>query len=155
MAQYYLSITSFYLGNSVSKYLTDKNYRITAQTKEQLSNNFWNNYAKVYNEYKTTNRLLFRCKVIKDNSVLIKQIWNSKKDRDLFSKEVNEEHFDQHSNLIPIREFYYIDLNDVNKLIDLILLEKKKVLQHVSKELQRPGMVIGDIIKGDVLIHIK
>ena len=154
MASYYISITSFDLGINASSYLNNNIYRVTEQTKNFLGDEFWKNYATVYNKFKSENRLLFRAKIIKNNNVLIKQVWQSKSDRDNFTKEVNEDYFNQYSNLVPTREFYYIDKNEIDSFIKTILEEKEKILQHVSQDLQQPGMVIGDTIKGDKLIYV-
>lgn len=154
MASYYVSITSFNLGNAALSYLTNESYRITEQTKNVLGDEFWNNYSKVYKKYRENNKLLFRAKIIKDNKVFIKQIWQLKQDRDNFSKEVCEEHFDQKTNFIAIRDFYYLEKSNIDDFINSVLLEEHKILQHVSLEFQRPGMVIGDALKGDVLTHV-
>ena len=154
MAQYYVSVTSFNLGNNASKYLNNSTYRITEQTRKFLGDEFWNNYSKVYNKFKNENKILFRAKIIKNDNILIKQVWQSKKDRDDFTNEVNEDYFNQLSNLHANREFYYLDKDKIDEFIDSILVEKDKILQYVSQELQRPGMIIGDAVKGDNLIYI-
>lgn len=154
MAQYYVSVTSFNLGNNASKYLNNSTYRITEQTRKLLGDEFWNNYAKVYNKFKNENKLLFRAKIIKDNRVFIKQIWQLKQDRDNFSKEVCEEQFDQKTNFIATRDFYYVEKSNIDDFINSVLEEEHKILQHVSLEFQRPGMVIGDALKGDILTHV-
>jgi hypothetical protein len=156
MASYYVSVITFNLGEDASTYLIDKKNRITEKTKNSLGDEFWKTYGKVLSEYKKNNKLLFRAKIVKESKVLIKQIWDSKDSRDQFTVDVNENFFNKSVlNLNISRNFMFLNnITEVEKFIDDILLEENKILQHVCDDMKKPGMIIGDPIKGDVLVYV-
>jgi hypothetical protein len=156
MAQYYVSITSFDLGDEASLYIDTLRLRITELTRHKLGDEFWKDYGRIYKSYRDSGKLMFRAKIVKDTKVFVKQIWDSKQSREQFALEAGEKDIQSVLDDLNVqRDFYFIDEEDIDTFINDILEEKQRFVQHATDKLRRSGMIIGDPLKGDVLIHVK
>ena len=156
MASYYTSTTTFDLGAESENFLDNKNTRITQKTLGVLGEGFWSNYSTHYANYISTEKLLFRAKIVKDSKVHIKQIWASEEDRTNFANDVNETAFNAAATGLGMsREFSTVDAANIDSWIDSVLAEENKILQYVCDDMKRSGMIIGDPLKDDEIIVVE
>ena len=88
-------------------------------------------------------------------TVILYQAYNSKKDRDRFLSKISKPSFHNTVELQIDEIEYSISKNKFVEVLDKIISSDKKIIQHVVKEYQRPGMVIGDPLKDKVLITLQ
>lgn len=131
-------------------YLTDRTQRITYILRNELKNDFWDNYSKVFLLFVEKNKLLFRAKIIDSEFVIFFQIWGSKEDADLFEKTANISKkpldlLSQRGYLVECNNAY-ITHDVANKLVQEIN-KSSGILQIVNKIFFTPGMIVGDPVK--------
>ena len=146
MANLWLSETTFYKKNFYKDYITNPKKRIQTGTAKSLGLDWWNNYVKVYNSIIESKKLIFRAKLVSNDSVTLYQIYDSKQTRDLFQKDIDFEIFYQQIGKPHINE-YSISQSQCVNLIENIK-NNKSILQFVRKDFQTKGMTIGDPLKG-------
>ena len=131
-------------------YLKTRHLRITSILSPQYGNDFWQHYAQVYTEFTKAKKLLFRAKVIKDNSVEFMQIWSNQGDAISFATLANQNRSPLKSLVeigFSVSELYvnatYEDLCQYISEIE----GRPHILQHVDSMFLKPHMIIGDPIK--------
>lgn len=149
----YLNITNFSKQNYYSDYITNPEKRITTLV-SNVGEDWWKAYVIAYHKVRDTGRLLLRAKVVTDHSVTLYQVYRSKKDRDNFEKAITKPAFHSVVEIDMWEHGYIIELRDFYKLLDEIHASDKKLIQHISMSYAKPGMVIGDPLKGDKLVYV-
>jgi hypothetical protein len=98
--------------------------------------------------------LILRAKIITDDAVILYQVYKTKKDRDKFLHKINKSSFHNTVELDVNEIEYSINKKKFIELLDKIISSDKKIIQHIVKEYQKPGMVIGDPLKDKILIRL-
>ena len=155
LATYWLTETKFSKKNYYGDYITNPKKRIQTGDASILGEDWWKSYVDAYKEVRDNGKLILRAKVITDDTVILYQAYNSKKDRDRFLSKISKPSFHNTVELQIDEIEYSISKNKFVKILDKIISSDKKIIQHVVKEYQRPGMIIGDPLKDEVLITLQ
>ena len=154
MATYWLTETKFSKKNYYSDYITNPKKRIQTGDASILGKDWWKTYVDAYKEVRDSGKLILRAKVVTNNNVILYQAYKSKNDRDKFLSKISKPTFHDTVDLKINEIEYSISGNEFLKILDKIVSSDKKIIQHIIKKYQRPGMVIGDPLKDEVLIRI-
>lgn len=142
--------------NFYSDYITNPNKRYQDWSAPVLPENFWLNYDSVYLNYRDNNKIIFRSKhVDANNDMFVTQVWESQAVREQFLIDVNNDLFEENKNFNITRNDYLAETAEVESAIDDVIASNNYIIQVCLPEFQRPGMVIGDPLKGDVLVTVE
>ncbi len=132
------------------RYLYSSKDRITALLKEDLGNEFWQRYAKIYDAYCASGKLLFRAKAITGTAMTLVQIWRSQADQKAFDAEVyagvNFLSVLRENGLEIVSEGFQINRDQAIEQIEHIR-KLPHLLQFVCEDWRTQGMVVGDPLK--------
>lgn len=145
---------SDYIDNPSKRY---KDFSTSATS--VLSEDYWDNYSRVYSKYRAAGKIIFRSKhVDANNHMHVTQVWPSQTVREEFLAEVDGELFNAKITIPLIYNNYEInEASEIVSLIDNIISTAANncVIQICAEEFRLPGMVIGDLLKGDVLFTVQ
>jgi|TARA_Y100000389_G_C17087254_1_gene329526 hypothetical protein len=151
---YWLTETTFSKKNYYSDYITNPKKRIQTGDANIVGEDWWKSYVDAYKEVRDNGNLILRAKIITNNAVILYQVYKTKKDRDKFLHKINKPAFHNTVELHINEIEYSINNKKFIELIDKIISSDKKIIQHIVKEYQKPGMVIGDPLKDKILIRL-
>ena len=153
LADFWVSETEFYQKGYYSDYITNPEKRFRTVTEEALGDDWWSVYREAYVGMLKAGKLIFRAKVVTDDTVTIYQIYESKQDRQDFLTAINTSKFQQSVENLRQEKEYGLNQTQVLELIDKIA-DSKSILQQCRPDYRKSGMVIGDPLKTNQLIYV-
>jgi hypothetical protein len=149
---HWLNTAYVYKKDYFHDYITNAAKRFQTGTASKAGEKFWNDYGIAYKTIRDRGGLIIRAKVITDDSLTIYQIYESRKDRIDFIKQIDTELF---HNVVKIKMNETekpISVVEKDMLIKEILQSKKIIIQALREDHRVPGLVIGDPLKKEPLL---
>jgi len=132
------------------RYLTSQSDRITAILRQDLGNDFWENYARVFRQYCQSGRLMFRAKCIDSKAMMLVQIWQTAEDHKNFELEairgINLKRLLNNQGLDIKAETGTITEDKVFEFVSS-LRRCDHLIQHIIPKWKTADMIVGDPLK--------
>jgi len=151
---YWITETIVYKENFFADYITNPAKRFETGFASNVGKEFWKQYKAAYTTIKNSGSLILRAKIIDNNTVTIRQIYQSRKDRNKFISLVDTNRFYKTIDFKITETETSINVSDTHQLIANMLNCNNILVQHLHKDFYVPGITIGDPLKNEPLVYL-
>lgn len=149
---YWLTTTKVTKPGFFSDYFTNPDKRFTTGIAANVGEEFWKQYAVAYNRIKSSGGLIYRIKVITDDSISIQQIYASKKYRIDFINSIDSDKFYDKINFTVEEIEKDITQEDKDAFIKNTAYLDNVLVQFLRNDHLLPNLIIGDPLKNERLV---
>ena len=146
---YWLTETSVYKKGFFGDYLTNPSKRFETGFAANIGEKFWRQYAEAYIAIRESGSLILRTKLITDDTVTIRQIYRTKKDRDRFLSLIDTTLFYKSIDFEVEEKEEEVNLETVQQFVEDLVFNKNAIVHFLHEEFYLAGITIGDPLKNE------
>lgn len=146
---YWLTETSVYKKDFFGDYITNPSKRFETGFAANLGEKFWRQYAEAYIAIRESGFLILRTKLITNDTVTIRQVYKTKKDRDRFLSLIDTNLFYKSIDFEVEEKEEEINLETLQKFVVDLVFNKNAIVHHLHKDFYLAGITIGDPLKNE------
>tara|TARA_B100001287_G_scaffold174991_1_gene147491 strand:+ start:2957 stop:3451 length:495 start_codon:yes stop_codon:yes gene_type:complete len=151
---YWLTTAKVIKPGFFTDYFTNPKKRFTTGFASNVGEHFWEKYAEAYTAIKLSGGLIYRIKVVTDDSIAVQQLYQTKSDRLKFIKNIDTDKFYDTINFDIEESEKELNEEDKDNFIKNTAYKKNVLIQHLRSDHLLPNITIGDPLKNEPVVKI-
>lgn len=151
---YWLTTAKVIKPGFFTDYFTNPKKRFTTGFASNVGEHFWQQYAEAYTAIKLSGGLIYRIKVVTDDSIAVQQLYQTRLDRLKFIKNIDTDKFYDTINFDIEESEQELNEEDKDNFIKNTAYEKNVLIQHLRSDHLLPNIFIGDPLKNEPVVKI-